>query len=87
MSNEQIQNFFDKQHAKEEEVKIKFKKRTTLSGVFIAGNDYADLKSKNFWRVVTSVHLEEWKQSKNINLSKIFNGNDFSSLALAAKNN
>lgn len=83
MSNEEIQSFFDRQKIKEDkEVKIFFKKRPTLNGIFIMTKDYADLKSKNFWRIVSSLHLEEWKKSGNINLSKIFSGSEFQKLAL-----
>lgn len=83
MSNEEIENFFDRQKVKEDkEIKIIFKKRSTIHGTFIKAKDYADLKSKNFWRIVSTLHLEEWKKSGDINLSKIFSGSEFQKLAL-----
>lgn len=83
MSNEEVQGFFDKRKIKEEkEIKIVFKKRAVLYGTFVVGKDYAELKSKNFWRIVSSLHLEEWKQSGDINLSKIFSGSAFQKLAI-----
>jgi hypothetical protein len=38
------------------------------------------LKKKNFWRVVTATRIEEYRQSKDINLSRIFNGSEFTRL-------
>ena len=83
MSNEQIQNFFDKRDlTKEKEIKIVFKKRDTLHGIFVIGKDFADLKAKNFWRVVTSPQVEAWKKSGDISLARIFSGDAFQKLAL-----
>jgi len=83
MSNEEIEKFFDKQQVKDgQQVKIEFKKRNTIYGIFIAGNDYADLKAKNFWRIVTSINFDAWKRSKDVNLAKIFNGSEFSRLVV-----
>lgn len=84
MSNEEIEKFFDKQQVKEgQQVKIEFKKRDSIYGIFInTSKDYADLKAKNFWRIVTSLHFEAWKKSKDVNLAKIFNGSDFSRLVV-----
>ena len=63
-------------------VKIDFKKRDAIYGLFIMDGDYSDLKSKNFWRIVTRAHFDEWEKSKNVNLAKIFNGMEFSKLTL-----
>jgi len=83
MSNEEIQNFFDKRKLKEEnEIKITFKKRDTMYGIFVMGKDYADLKSKNFWRVVTSQQMEAFRLSGDINLARIFSGAAFHKLTL-----
>lgn len=83
MNSEEIEKFLDtKQIPKEKYVKIDFKKRDSIYGIFVKSNDYADLKSKNFWRIVTWSHFDEWYKSKNINLAKIFNGSEFSRLTV-----
>jgi hypothetical protein len=43
--------------------------------------DYDELKSKNFWRIVSNSHLDEWKQTKDINLTRVFNGVSFTRLS------
>ncbi|MGI8951590.1 MAG: short-chain dehydrogenase [Chitinophagaceae bacterium] len=65
-------------------MKIDFKKRNSILGQIIKANDYADLKSKNFWRIVPAPLLDEWKKTKNINLAKIYNGTEFTKLSLVA---
>lgn len=83
MSNDEIQSFFDKRKLKEEnEIKITFKKRDTMYGIFVMGKDYTDLKAKNFWRVVTSQQIEAFRLSGDINLARIFSGAAFHKLAL-----
>jgi hypothetical protein len=62
-------------------VKIDFKKRNSLIGVFVKGTDYADLKSKNFWRIVTAPNIEEWQKSRNMGLAKIFSGSEMTKLS------
>ena len=53
MNIEEIEKFLDKQDMKPGEyVKIDFKKRDAIHGLFVKGTDYAHLKSKNFWRIV-----------------------------------
>jgi hypothetical protein len=37
---------------------------------------------KNFWRVVPEKNIEEWKKSRNMNLARIFNGQEFTKLAI-----
>ena len=62
-------------------VNIHFKQRDTVKGVFIRTNDYDELKSKNFWRIVTSSNIEMWKKTKDMNLARIFNGMEFTRLS------
>ena len=81
MTSEQIEKFLEPKHLGKHPVKISFKTRNTLSGVFIETRDYAELKSKNFWRIVTESHLKQWKETKDNNLAKIFNGAEFTRLA------
>lgn len=66
-------------------IKIDFKKRNSIKGLIIKANDYSDLKSKNFWRIVQQPQLEEWNKSKNINLAKIYSGTEFTKLSLVNK--
>jgi len=83
MNVEEIEKFLDKQEGpKPDMVKIDFKKRDPVYGLFLKGNDYSELKSKNFWRIVTKLNLEQWNKTKDVNLAKIFSGSDFSKLSL-----
>jgi hypothetical protein len=52
-----------------------------FEGVFINASDYSELKKKNFWRIVAAHRKEEYRKSKDINLSRIFNGSEFTKLA------
>jgi hypothetical protein len=83
MNVEEIEKFLDKQPLKQgQHVKIDFKKRDSIFGLFVKGNDYDDLKAKNFWRIVTATHMDEYLKSKNISLAKIFSGSEFSRLSV-----
>jgi hypothetical protein len=61
-------------------VKISFKKRDDIYGLFIKDRDYDHLRSKNFWRIVTRLHATEFQRSGDKSLAKIFNGAEFSRL-------
>lgn len=81
MNSEEIEKFLDKKMTPTDTyVKITFKKRDSLFGLFLREKDYGDLKSKNFWRIVPQSKLEEYNQSKNISLARIFCGVEFSRL-------
>jgi hypothetical protein len=81
MSIEEIEKFLNKKATtKDEYVKITFKKRDAIYGLFLKDSDYNDLKSKNFWRIVPQSQLDAYKASRNVNLAKIFNGAEFSRL-------
>ena len=83
MNTEEIEKFLDTKTSPEAQyVKIDFKKRDAVYGLFVKDKDYVDLKSKNLWRIVTRTHFDEYGKSNNINLAKIFNGTDFSRLSL-----
>ena len=83
MSIEEIEKFLTtKVQPENNYIKIDFKKRDSIYGLFIMDGDYSDLKSKNFWRIVTRTHFDEWQKSKNVNLAKIFNGMEFHRLTL-----
>ena len=86
MNSEEIEKFLDNKTANGDKyVKIDFKKRDTIYGLFVKDKDYGDLKSKNFWRIVTRTHFDEYNKSKNLNLAKIFNGAEFSRLSLLSE--
>ncbi len=80
MTNDQIDKFLS-QHASKDVIRISFKTRNNIHGMFIQTNDFDDLKSKNFWRIVTESNIENWKKSKDINLTRLFNGTEFTRLA------
>ena len=82
MRSEDIEKFFaNKATLNEDYVKITFKKRDSIYGLFIQGTDYAHLKAKNFWRIVPQSQLDTYKTSKNAALARIFNGDEFTRLA------
>jgi hypothetical protein len=84
MTNEQIEKFLYPNHISKQQVKINFKNRNPIVGLFIEWKDSGELKEKNFWRVVTQKNIEAWQKSKDMNLVKIFSGNEFTKLALAS---
>jgi hypothetical protein len=83
MSIEDIQKFVDKKTTSGNEyVKIYFKKREPIFGRFVkCHGDYNELKAKNFWRIVPQKSVEEYNKSKNIDLSRLFFGEQFAKLA------
>lgn len=86
MTAEEIQKFIEKKVTeKNKYVKIEFGKREPLYGIFIIGEDYKYLCSKNFWRIVTTKYFDEFNKSNNSNLAKIFNGAEFSKLSLLSE--
>ncbi|MEN9569785.1 MAG: hypothetical protein RL172_1016 [Bacteroidota bacterium] len=80
MTADIIEKFIDTKADREEPISIFFKQRNTITGIFIRHKDYEELKSKNFWRIVSGTHLEEWKRTRDVNLARLFSGNDFSKL-------
>jgi hypothetical protein len=83
MNIEEIEKFLKKDKSELDQcIKINFKKRDSIYGIFVKSNDYNDLKSKNFWRIVTKTHFDSWHKTKDVNLAKIFNGSEFSRLVL-----
>ena len=83
MVNELITKFLEPAHLAKNSIKIEFKKRNTIIGIFVKSPDYDDLKSKNFWRIVSETHIPEWKKTSDNKLSKIFSGSEFTRLTLA----
>jgi|SRR5580658_6837927 hypothetical protein len=84
MTTEQIEYFLDNNRSNSNRPSLVFfKKRNTFEGVFIQAPDYTELKKKNFWRIVAATRIDEYRQSKDINLSRIFNGSEFTKLSAA----
>lgn len=82
MNTEDIEKFLsNKVDANSKYVKISFRKRNDVYGLFVRDTDYDHLKSKNFWRIVTKLHLDEFNNTGNLSLARIFNGSEFSRLA------
>lgn len=77
MTNDMIQKFIESKTQKNVRVNIFFKQRATLKGMFIHTNDYEELRSKNFWRIVPLTRAEEWEKTKDGSLARIFNGAEF----------
>lgn len=84
MNSEQIQNFLSRNASgRSQYVKISFQKRDAIYGLFLTDEkDFKDLKTKNFWRIVTQKNFDAYSKSKNINLSRIFNGSEMTRLSL-----
>jgi len=81
MTAEMIEKFVENKNRENMAVNIHFKERSTVQGLFVRGADYNELKYKNLWRIVSNAKIEEWKRTKNIDLSRIFNGLSFTRLS------
>lgn len=81
MTNEQIEKFLLPDHLAKNPVRISFKTRNTITGLFIQMPDFNELKVKNFWRIVPEGNIEGWRKTKDMNLARIFNGQEFTRLA------
>lgn len=81
MTSEQISKFIEASHLTKNPVKIEFKTRSSINGLFIQGTDYNELKVKNFWRIVAEPRIKDWKTTNDNNLSRIFNGTEFTKLS------
>jgi uncharacterized membrane protein YheB (UPF0754 family) len=81
MTNDLIDKFIKAKTQKNAKVTIYFKQRATVKGVFIQTKDYEELKSKNFWRIVSELKIEEWEKTKDNSLARIYNGAEFTRLS------
>lgn len=77
-----IEKFLDTNEKKAKVVNVHFKDRAVVTGMFVALKDYGELKSKNFWRLVNVKNVEKWKQTKDVELSRLFNGASFTKLSV-----
>jgi hypothetical protein len=82
MSNDQIEKVVNPENVGKNVITISFKSRNNIKGLFIQMPDFNELKVKNYWRVVPEKNIDEWKKSKNLNLARIFNGQEFTKLAV-----
>ncbi|MFY7879678.1 MAG: short-chain dehydrogenase [Lacibacter sp.] len=80
MNNDIIEKFINTKASDHAKVNIHFKQRSTVKGIFIKANDYDELKTKNFWRIVAESKIEEWNRTKDNSLARIFNGAEFTRL-------
>ena len=83
MTNEAIMKQVEGKNFSDKMLNIHFKQRNTITGLFIRTNDYEELRSKNLWRIVTKLHIDEWRKTKDISLCRIFNGTEFTKLSEA----
>jgi hypothetical protein len=81
MTNDLIQQFIEEDRRRGVQVRIHFKVRSTIVGLFIEGRDYNEMKKKNFWRIVPASRMEEWLKNQDPSISRIFNGAEFTRLS------
>jgi hypothetical protein len=83
MTSEAIAKFLDNEKvAENKQMRIDLKKRNSISGLVVKGKDYDDLRSKNFWRIVTTANLAAWKRTGNVEFAKIYSGAEFNKITL-----
>lgn len=81
MTNDQIDRFLQQDHLDKTPVKITFKTRKPVVGIFIKTADYSELKSKNFWRIVGELNIESYRKSKDMSLARIYSGSEITKLS------
>ena len=82
MTTQQIEHFLKSNPEDlQRSTKFYFKTRNTFEGVFIKAPDFLELKKKNFWRIVTAKNIDDYRQSNDVSLSRIFNGSEFTKLS------
>ena len=80
MNTNTIETYIKDSITKSTTINIHFKGRSKVTGLFICGRDYRELKLKNLWRIVDITRVEKWLKTKDISLARIFNGASFSAL-------
>ncbi len=78
MTIEQIERFIVSEPTSFTRIVLKAR---TVEGIFIKAPDFLELKKKNFWRIVTVSNMKQYGQSKDLNLSRIYNGQEFVKIA------
>ncbi|WEK34105.1 MAG: short-chain dehydrogenase [Candidatus Pseudobacter hemicellulosilyticus] len=82
MTNQQIDQFLSNNNFNQEPVKVSFRTRNAITGIFLKSADYEDLKQKNFWRIINESNIKKYLASKDASLARIFNGTEFVKLSL-----
>ena len=82
MTIENVNEFIGKKKPGTSLVKINFKVRSSVKGMFIQSKDFEELGKKNLWRIVTETHADNFKKTNDMNLCRIFNGAEFKKLEL-----
>ena len=78
----EITNIVEKKFLEQEPLKVEFKTRQPIIGLFIKFRDYDELKAKNFWRIVPEARIKDYKKTHDFNLSRIFNGQELVKLSI-----
>ncbi len=78
-----IEKFIDINAKDSKVVNVHFKDRSTVTGIFVALKDYSELKAKNFWRLVSARNVEQWKKTRDVELSRLFNGASFTRISIS----
>jgi len=81
MTNDQIEKFVTTNYLDKEPVKVTFKTRKPIVGIFIKTLDYSELKSKNFWRIVGESNVASYLKSRDMNLARIYSGTEITRLS------
>lgn len=83
MTVEQIEKFLDTKNTTNATLKIDFRTRRSIVGLFVKLKDYDELKEKNFWRVVSGdENMEKWKATSLSEFAKIVSGTEITKLSL-----
>jgi len=82
MTTEQIEKFFSGIKT-DSVIRISFKTRNAVLGIFIRTPDFHEFKSRNFWRILSEANFETWQKTKDFSLCRMFNGTEFTKLAVA----
>jgi len=81
MTNDVIEKFVEDRQRSSKIVRIQFKTREAITGLFIVAPDYQEMKKKNFWRIVAASKHAEWLSTKNLSCSRLFSGGEFSKIS------
>ncbi len=81
MTQEAVEKIVEVRISTDTIAQIHFKKRALLNCYFVKAYDYDEMKAKNFWRVVEDVNIEEYHATKNILLTRLFNGLSFTKIS------
>ena len=85
MTVEQIETFLERETIPQGKIiRFELKKRDPVRGIIVQGRDYQELKTKNFWRIVTQKNLPAYQKTNDISLARIFAGSDFAKLSLVS---